>query len=287
MSFFDPLKRRRSHQDAGRPPAAEDSPKSTILKTIPVCAVPGFVCYVDLLGFSSFTLRSTLQDSIDDFAVVRSILLQSAVLISQDNGYLQDKESMAKYALNPFDTAVEMPFRYIMASDSIFYWGMDTVRKLIITMKSVAFSLYMMALRQSRFARGSVARGRPMINPLAGIYFGKPIVEAVTLEREMAAPGVVIPLQCLTDDERLEVIDHLPYFVPTNYRLKNGKTMPCLYVNWVYDYVRRKEIRGLDELARQFATDRFFPEKSGQLIEFLRDNLDTFPFPVLGKGSGA
>jgi hypothetical protein len=260
---------------------ANSSPSGKFFKTIPVSAVPSFVCYFDILGFSAATLHSTLQQSIDDFAIVRSILLQSAVLTFQDHGYLKDKESMAKYASNPFDPTVDLPFRYIMASDSVFYWGMDSVEKLIITMKSVAFSLFMMAIRQSRLVRGAVTRGRPMINPLAGIYFGKPIVECSAYEKRMTAPGIIIPLQYLAVDERKTIIEHLPYFVPSIYSFRDGNKEPCLYVNWVYHYVRKRSVRDLEGLRKQMEVDGFHMEKTRQLIDFLRDNLEAFPFPIV------
>lgn len=286
MGILDRL-RRRQPEVTSETAATSDEARGTFFKVVPVVAVPQFVCCIDILGFSAFTLKSTLQESIDDLAIIRSILMQSAVLTAQRHGYLRDEDSLGKYTLNPFDPAIRLPFRYVMASDSVFFWGMDTIDKLIIAMKSVAFSLEMMARRQGRFVRGCVARGAPLINPLAGIYAGKPIVEAVDFEKSMLAPGVVIPLELLNADEREAVVSHIPYFVPTVYRLRNGTQRPCLYVNWLYGYVRAKKISGLDALRRQMEADGFFREKIDQLLDLVADNLGTFPFPVLDDELGA
>jgi hypothetical protein len=215
---------------------ADENSRGAMFKTVPVPALDGFVCYFDILGYSSFVLNSDLKETIDDLVILRSILLQSAILTYQSRGLLNSKEDMAKYALNPFDYSLSLPFYYVITSDSVFYWGMHSVDNLIAALESACFSMHMMAIRQKRYARGAVTRGKTLINPLGSIYYGKPIVEAVSIEKKMTAPGIIVPLKYLNSDERRQMVKNLPYFIPCNYRYKDTSSEKCLYINWVYYY---------------------------------------------------
>ncbi|MCK4372608.1 MAG: hypothetical protein KAW61_05645, partial [candidate division Zixibacteria bacterium] len=204
----------------------------------------------------------------------------AAILTYQNEGFLQTEPDMSKYALNHFDYSLGLPFYYVLQSDSILYWGMNDVRKLACAMKSACFSMHMLAVRNKLFVRGAVSRGHVAINPMVGIYHGKPIVEAVGIEKQMKVPGIIIPLTYLNHDERLQLVQHLPYFVPCTYRFRDGKTDKCLYVNWVYFYVQDTNVVGFDQLGERLRLDGHRPEDVDLLIAFLSDNQDTFPFPA-------
>jgi hypothetical protein len=129
-------------------------------------------------------------------------------------------------------------------------------------------------------ASAPVARGRLVINPLAGIYHGKTLIEAVSMEKLMVTSGVIIPLEQFAKSERLEFVEHMPYFVPCTYGLKDGGRKKCLYVHWLFDYVRDKGVHGPAELERMLLGEGFYAEPVSQLMHLLRENEGTFVFPV-------
>ncbi|MBU1937114.1 hypothetical protein KKG05_06905 [bacterium] len=134
----------------------------------------GYFCYFDILGYSSFILQSDTKVLTNDLLTLRDIIIQSSIQAHQDVGILKNEQEMVKFMMNPYDHTIGLHFYYTIISDSIFIWGMDSIERLITSLKAIFFILEQLVIRQKRFARGAITKGRLFINPLANMYYGKP-----------------------------------------------------------------------------------------------------------------